>query len=62
DVRDIDGNELFSMDTSGPVQDLKLVGNYLYVAEGNYGIEVYSQAKQIPSLSVLHQFPKEVLA
>ena len=41
DVRDIDGNELFSMDTSGPVQDLKLVGNYLYVAEGNYGIEVY---------------------
>ena len=27
--------------TSGPVQDLKLVGNYLYVAEGNYGIEVF---------------------
>lgn len=45
DVRDIDGNELFSADTSGPVQDLKIVGNYLYVAEGNYGIEVYSVDK-----------------
>ena len=45
DVRDIDGNELFSVDTSGPVQDLKIVGNYLYVAEGNYGIEVYSVDK-----------------
>ena len=45
DIRDIDGNELFSVDTPGPVQDLKIVGNYLYVAEGNYGIEVYSVDK-----------------
>ncbi len=45
DVRDIDGNELFSVDTSGPVQDLKIEGDYLYVAEENYGIEVYSVDK-----------------
>lgn len=41
-VRDKVGKELFSVDTPGPVQDLKIVGNYMYVAEGNYGIEVYS--------------------
>ena len=33
------------MDTPGPVQDIKIVGHYLYVAEGNYGIEVYSVDK-----------------
>lgn len=41
DIRDKNGNKLFSVDTPGPVQDLKIVENYLYVAEGNYGIEVY---------------------